>query len=122
MLCSSYEHEYSVFVKFVRNVTMVFVTNKIAERLYEDFLFVDFYENFIYSVEDYFYSYEDYFCSAEDFLGARRFSRRTKIFFLFGYFHEHFLNLAEQNFYSCFFKNIRFYFPKKNFIRAKIFC
>jgi len=75
---------------------------------------MDFNENYIYSAEDYFYSYEDYFCSAEDFLDARR-------FFLFGYFHEYFLNSAEQNFYSCFFTNIRFYFPKKNIIRTKIF-
>jgi len=77
------------------------------------FLIVNFHENYIYSAED-------YFCSAEDFLGTRRFSGARR-FYLFGYFHEHFLNSAEEKFYSCFFTNIRFYFPKKIFIRAKIF-
>jgi len=33
--------------------------NKITKRSYEEFFFVDFYENFIYSAEGYFYSYED---------------------------------------------------------------
>jgi len=95
---------------------MVFVTNKIAERSYEDFLFVDFHENYIYSAEDYFYSYKDYFCSAEDFLGARKFSRRTKIFFqifsrtffefgrkkfLFVLLHEYSVLFPEEKFYSC---------------------
>jgi len=48
------------------------------------------------------------------FLFGRRFSGRTKIFqpqedfFLFGYFYEHFLNLTDDIFCSCFFTNIRF--------------
>jgi len=100
---------------------MVFVTNKIAERSYEDFLFVDFHKNYIYSAKDYFYSYEDYYCSAEDFLGARRFSRRIKIFFV-RIFSRTFLEFGRTKFLFVFFTNVRFYFSKKNFIRAKIFC
>jgi len=49
--------------------------NKIAERLYKVFLFVDFHQNFIYSAKNYFYLNKDYFCLDEDFLGARSFFR-----------------------------------------------
>jgi len=78
MLCFSYEHEYFGIRKIW--YAMVFETNKISERLYKDFVFVDFCEII--------------------FIWQKIISGRTKIFWVhgdfssvrrifFGYFHEH---------------------------------
>jgi len=100
MLCSSYEHEYSVFVKFGMLCSSYFEQN--CQTLVRTFLFVDFHENYIYSAKDYFYLCEDFLLVLTFlfvFLGANL----LKIFvnLLFGNIYE--WSGALVKFYNVFF-------------------